>query len=108
MDLRVKPEDDRGGVSVWGGAEDDKFYTRCHSRGSGNPGQMKTLCFLDLRVKPEDDNAKNCPKMTGFIPVVIPAEAEIQDKRRPYVSWISGSSPKMTILKKTPEDDGGE
>ena len=28
--------------------------------------------------------------------LVIPVKTGIQDKRRPYVSWISGSSPKMT------------
>ena len=47
MDLRVKPED-------------DGFYTRCHSRESGNPKcwdaqDYKDFFPLDLRVKPEDD-----------------------------------------------------
>ena len=40
------------------------------------------------------------PKMTGFIPAVIPAEAGIQDKRSPYVPLD---------LRVKPEDDkGGE
>ncbi len=34
------------------------IFLSCHSRGSGNPGQKKSLCLLDLRVKPEDDNTK--------------------------------------------------
>ena len=34
------------------------FSLFCHSRESGNPGQKKSLCFLDLRVKPEDDKTK--------------------------------------------------
>ena len=47
--------------------------------------------------------------MTGFIPVVIPAKAEIQNVgthriTRTSFPWISGSSPKITI-KKTPKDD---
>ena len=41
------------------------------------------------------------PKMTGFIPAVIPAKAGIQNAGTHRIirispSWISGSSPKMT------------
>ena len=31
------------------------LFFSCHSRESGNPGEMKYLCPLDLRVRTEDD-----------------------------------------------------
>ena len=54
------------------GPEDDRFYTRCHSRENGNPGVLKSLRHIDFSFlwisgsspkmtkenkRPEDDNS---------------------------------------------------
>ena len=95
MDLRVKPEDDR-------------FYTRCHSRESGNPKcrgaqDYKDFFPLDLRVKPEDDKF--------YHPLSFPRKRESRTDEVLTSLWISGSSPKMTgggvSVWVKPENDRG-
>ena len=96
----VGPEDDRGEWVPESSPKMTILLISCHSRESGNPGEMKSLYSLDLRVKPEDDKSTTrCH--SRFFSIVIPMKMGIQNAGahriiRTSLLWISGSSPKMT------------